>query len=778
MPPMISDTPKCRTFRHQLPIHPVSSPGPSRVRDLPRGKERDWLKKDVTSKYSRRYLSGQQSPTPTPAPRRQLSSPFAFRDIERQREDTSSFETAHEKPEARDDVNNHLRNTRKSRKADREDTHPPKTRKRRAGFEKEAAEESEREADLSKRSVLSSSQEKQHRKRQEPERAAKGKRKWRGERQKAAEAKNDIARKIAELIGEDDTKSKDEARSTPRRKDKRLRNIDPALLPSKANPPLLEEMHYEYQVPTKIATEEYPHAIPMNPPEPIGISSRATNSESHPPEQEVQKEEKQTEPEIAPQEKPNNKRKKSKANSGARRLTFTPNGGPKLRSSHRSSDARPNRSGSGPESPVQSVDAPELAQTLIKNDTRSNKTSAKTSRSSQKMLSNGDQSKESTTVLPEAQVQDLPPARVPLVSTSTNLLETDEQPTCVESVEEDSYVNLATQAAVNKAMQRFNDVVADMDTPSPNKARRSAVSDRLRNEELSTKKTPAVEPISTQAMLDQMSPFTITTIKKRSPMLRDRTASQISPSKPAAAHFANSQAGQTTLPTYSPNMSTSPSPTPTPSLSQAHPSTSPSKSPPRSPPKSQKGKQKAPPTPSTKRRKTALDSSPPPAPPPFLSRQKSSVQSHAHPERTPKSTLSELTSFSINPDGTLTERGLMDGQYPEGQILGAHGDGEGETYGTLPSLDFSKPFAGIASGGVRAGGVLGNGVTPTSTAPSVVVDEEGEVDGLGDGDWGTPHTNGSLNADFLTPTTINNQDGGGGGGGGSHPRMCKRRNGN
>ncbi|KAL8928078.1 MAG: hypothetical protein Q9172_001065 [Xanthocarpia lactea] len=164
-------------------------------------------------------------------------------------------------------------------------------------------------------------------------------------------------------------------------------------------------------------------------------------------------------------------------------------------------------------------------------------------------------------VLPEA--QDVQEIRIPS-GLSTGILETDKLSMKFAGTE-DSYLGLSTQAAMLKAQNSFqNDLVSPttsrVDPPSQTINRMDPRLQRIPdNQVLANVLTPGKgkEPMNTQAMIDAISPFADTTIKKR-PALDRRISSSGSdlspPLSPAAPNYEN-----TSL-----SMSTSPSPTPGP----------------------------------------------------------------------------------------------------------------------------------------------------------------------------------------------------------------------
>lgn len=311
-----------------------------------------------------------------------------------------------------------------------------------------------------------------------------------------------------------------------------------------------------------------------------------------------------------------------------RRLTFTPSGRAKLASALTSS---------GPSSSSSAIE-PEKNEMQHQNKPLSNdppflqRTSTK---SSARSLTNGNRSRNSI-IFPEAQTDPIarPLAQVPS-GPSTNLLETDNQSPKVPSFDEgDSYLDLSTQAAVLKAQRSFQADVVSALTPRRLKkedsspigltSRKAEITPRARgHREIELANAQLMkpsgsddgEPMSTQAMVDAISPFAVTTIKKRPPAIQQRidvvpsTTKKRKPKSPPQAPTISSESPSTVaFRTHSPGMSTSPSPSPSP------------------------------------------EKSPPPIP-----------LSHPTTNSKPRSS---LTSFSILPNGTLTETSLyrQDGQ--------------------------------------------------------------------------------------------------------------------
>lgn len=380
-----------------------------------------------------------------------------------------------------------------------------------------------------------------------------------------------------------------------------------------------------------------------------------------------------------------------------RRLTFTPSGGAKVASARTSSRLSSSSSVVDPgKTEMNYRDKP------LSNDTPSlHRTSTK---SSARSLTNGNPSRNSI-IFPEAQTD--PIARPPIAQApsgpSTDLLETDKQSLKVESLDEgDSYLDLSTQAAVWKAQRSFQADVASALTPNrPKKEDSSPIAltsrkagitpmahghreTKLANAQLiKASGSDDEEPMSTQAMVDAISPFAITTIKKRPPAAEHRLSVVPSPTKKGKAKSPPRPPAPISSPdspptiafrTHSLSMSTSPSPSPSPT-----PSPSPEKS--------------SPPIPLSHH--TTTNSKPP----------------------------SSLTSFSVLPNGTLTETSLyqQDGQQQE-DIL---------------ALDISLPIDpfGFADAGGGGGGSDGhrqgnNGSNPWDL--NAAIDEAGSF--LGDWD--------------------------------------------
>ena len=162
----------------------------------------------------------------------------------------------------------------------------------------------------------------------------------------------------------------------------------------------------------------------------------------------------------------------------------------------------------------------------------------------------------------------------PLSDPSTNLLETDQQSLEFPGIDEgDSYMNLSTQAAIAKAQRSFqNDVVSPLKlspqkhrsngelSPTAYKTSKAALPLSLTSKFVDGQiaMSDDDEPISTQAMIDAMSPFAVTTVKKNPNLVRRASFARsaiTSPGSPIASRFRPQS------PSMSTSVSTSPSPT-------------------------------------------------------------------------------------------------------------------------------------------------------------------------------------------------------------------------
>lgn len=313
-----------------------------------------------------------------------------------------------------------------------------------------------------------------------------------------------------------------------------------------------------------------------------------------------------------------------------RRLTFTPSGGARIASGRTSSRPSSNSSAIEPGK----IEAKEQEKPSMNDPPSLLRTSTK---SSARSLTNGNRSRNSM-IFPEAQTDPIahPPLAQAPSGPSTNLLETDKQSPKVPSFDEgDSYFDLSTQAAGLKAQRSFQaDVVSTLTPRRPKKEESSPLGsiskqgipplahgrrgiEAANGQLIKPSDSDDEEPMSTQAMVDAISPFVVTTIKKRPPAFQKRTSVIPSPTKarsPQAPIFHPESPTTAAFRTHSPGMSTSPSTTPSPS---------PEKSPPRIP--------------------------------------------LSHPTTNSKPPSSLTTSFSILPNGTLTETSLyqQDGQQPQ-----------------------------------------------------------------------------------------------------------------
>lgn len=305
-----------------------------------------------------------------------------------------------------------------------------------------------------------------------------------------------------------------------------------------------------------------------------------------------------------------------------RRLTFTSSGEPKIAGARKSS--RPSSSSSAFAVSVATERSKETTSENAKEGASIHKTSMK---SSDRPLMNDNRPRNSD-VLPEAQIVPKAPIQVPS-GPSTDLMETDKQsPKFVSLEEEDSYFDLSTQAAMLKAQRAFKDDVLSPIKTSPGHFREGKFDpynsrpdratatpkinghvNRAAGRSIVKREPQDEERMSTQAIADAISPFAVTTVKKRPPALNKRASFAPSPTRDRS-------------PSPVPTPHRDPSPTFQNSLSMA---TTPSTSQPKLSPKVPR----------------------------------------SHPTATSKPP-SSLTSFSMLPNGTLTETSfLQDGQEPQ-----------------------------------------------------------------------------------------------------------------
>ncbi|KAK4695164.1 hypothetical protein P7C71_g2534, partial [Lecanoromycetidae sp. Uapishka_2] len=352
-----------------------------------------------------------------------------------------------------------------------------------------------------------------------------------------------------------------------------------------------------------------------------------------------------------------------------RRFTLTSSGGPNIAESRRPS--KPTSSSS--------VDNPSTSPTRSKRKERKASEGsmpvAETSGMSSLRPSNNGKSTRSSDILPEAQV--IPDAQIQLARLtsvpSTDLLQTDRQSPILLSLDEgDSYLDLSTQAAALKAQRRFKEDLSDLaESPKLSKTEASSphggrigelgVTPEARtarrrgsggHKTVKSEDSDEEEPMSTQAMVDAMSPFAITTVKKRPSPLPQRISFGPSPTKEN-------------------------SPTPAPALSPSY---------------SMLG--------AFDKKSLSMSTSPSPSPP-----KPSPPIPLSHPDTTSKPP-SSFTSFSILPNGTLTETSIyQDGQQPQEDFgISLPIDPFDTAFGTTnrndnPTLDSAELTAAIEDAG-------------------------------------------------------------------------------
>ncbi|KAK3172350.1 hypothetical protein OEA41_005671 [Lepraria neglecta] len=237
-----------------------------------------------------------------------------------------------------------------------------------------------------------------------------------------------------------------------------------------------------------------------------------------------------------------------KNTSAMRRLTFTPSGTARVAQRRNSSRPSSSSSSAGPRaSPPKEREGKENAR---KENALLRMASTK---SSDLPISNGNHSRNSL-LLPEAQIAENALVHLSQKPSgpSTNLLETDKPSPKFPSLDEgDSYVNLSTQAAFLKAQRSFKDDIlsslkdsptkkiekcqaalrpegADV-TPPANSGRPNGSVAQWNN--VNPQDSDDEGPMSTQAMVDAMSPFAVTTVKKHPPALQERTSFAPSPTR-------------------------------------------------------------------------------------------------------------------------------------------------------------------------------------------------------------------------------------------------------
>ena len=237
-----------------------------------------------------------------------------------------------------------------------------------------------------------------------------------------------------------------------------------------------------------------------------------------------------------------------KNTSAMRRLTFTPSG--TARVAQRRTSSRPSSSSSSAGPGASPPKEREPKENAPKENVLLRTASTK---SSDLLISNGNHSRNSV-ILPEAQIAEnalVQLSQKPL-GPSTNLLETDKPSPKFPSLDEgDSYVNLSTQAAFLKAQRSFkDDVLSSLKdsptkkiekcqaalrpegpdvTPPANSGRPNSSVAQWSN--VNSQDSDDEGQMSTQAMVDAMSPFAITTVKKHPPALQEPTSFAPSPTR-------------------------------------------------------------------------------------------------------------------------------------------------------------------------------------------------------------------------------------------------------
>ena len=211
-----------------------------------------------------------------------------------------------------------------------------------------------------------------------------------------------------------------------------------------------------------------------------------------------------------------------------RRLTFSASGEPKVNGSGKTS--RPNSSSSAAVGSTTNQQDSKNEYEMSGKNAAARKASARSS----ELPTNGNQSR-SSMMLPEAQILSEAPAQLARLPSgpSTDLMQTYEQsPKFVCLDEDDSYLDLSTQAAMMKAQRAFqNDALSPLKMKEEAKLDRDGITpktngylQRVAGRNVVKPEPQSEEPImSTQAIADAISPFAITTIKKRPPSMKKRT---------------------------------------------------------------------------------------------------------------------------------------------------------------------------------------------------------------------------------------------------------------
>ncbi|KAI4205719.1 MAG: hypothetical protein LQ350_000216 [Teloschistes chrysophthalmus] len=193
---------------------------------------------------------------------------------------------------------------------------------------------------------------------------------------------------------------------------------------------------------------------------------------------------------------------------------------------------------------------------------------------------------------PEAQVRQGPAfIKVPS-GLSTGLLETDKLSSNLLSADEgDSYIGLSTQAALFKAQRSIYDQIvsplfggnksssssAFEDAGNVDEERNVVPDGRITaspQPEPATPSSASEEPMSTQAMIDGLSPFVDTTIKKRRSINRrprltpSKSSESSSPTSPTAQDYRTKSLSMSTTPSPPPPVSNDAPPVPLSALSK------------------------------------------------------------------------------------------------------------------------------------------------------------------------------------------------------------------
>ena len=217
-----------------------------------------------------------------------------------------------------------------------------------------------------------------------------------------------------------------------------------------------------------------------------------------------------------------------------RRLTFSFSGEPKVNGLGKTS--RPNSSSSAAVASITNQQDSKSEHQMSGKGAASRKASARSS----ELATNGNPSR-SSMILPEAQILSEAPAQLARLPSgpSTDLMQTYEQsPKFISLDEDDSYLDLSTQAAMMKAQRAFQtDALSPLIVKKEAKLDWGGITPRTNGhlQQVAGRSVVKPEPrleesiMSTQAIADAISPFAVTTIKKRPPSMKKKRTNFTTP---------------------------------------------------------------------------------------------------------------------------------------------------------------------------------------------------------------------------------------------------------